>query len=196
MAGFPLAVAALNRAGLGPLRADVSTGELRRAGLGAMGEVAARLASATPMSSSATPTAPDRCPATDEREWRARRRRAPGELGQLGLRVCLPHSTPGESPYWPGGCVLVEDSGAPVVRRLLLEIAPRRAQATPGVKHVARHSTPPRAPQVEHARGWRSMLDQGVCARVLDHELGLVPGPAAPTRTVPLPSSTAHTPPA
>ena len=40
---FPLAVAALNRAGLGPLRADISAAELRRAGLRAMGEVAARL---------------------------------------------------------------------------------------------------------------------------------------------------------
>ena len=40
---FPLAVAALNRAGIGPLHADVSIGELRRAGLRAMGEVAARL---------------------------------------------------------------------------------------------------------------------------------------------------------
>ncbi len=42
-AAFPLAVAALNRAGLGPLRADISLDELRRAGLQAMGEVAARL---------------------------------------------------------------------------------------------------------------------------------------------------------
>ncbi len=41
--GFPLAVAALNRAGLGPLRAEISGGELRRAGLRAMGEVAMRL---------------------------------------------------------------------------------------------------------------------------------------------------------
>ena len=32
VAGFPLAVAALNRAGLGPLRAEISGGELRRAG--------------------------------------------------------------------------------------------------------------------------------------------------------------------
>ncbi len=43
VAAFPLAVHALNRAGLGPLKADVSTGELRRAGLRAMGEVAARV---------------------------------------------------------------------------------------------------------------------------------------------------------
>ena len=42
-ARFPLAVAALNRAGLGPLHRRFSSGELRRAGLRAMGEVAARL---------------------------------------------------------------------------------------------------------------------------------------------------------
>jgi len=40
---FPFAVAALNRAGLGSFNADISTAELRRAGLRAMGEVAARL---------------------------------------------------------------------------------------------------------------------------------------------------------
>jgi hypothetical protein len=28
---------------------------------------------------------------------------------------------PGESPYWPGNCVLVEDSGPPVLKRLLLD---------------------------------------------------------------------------
>ena len=42
-AGFPLAVAALNRVGLGPLRADISRDTLRRSGLRAMGEVAHRL---------------------------------------------------------------------------------------------------------------------------------------------------------
>jgi hypothetical protein len=26
---------------------------------------------------------------------------------------------PGESPYWPGGAVFVEDDGPPAVRRLL-----------------------------------------------------------------------------
>jgi hypothetical protein len=28
---------------------------------------------------------------------------------------------PGESPYWPGSCVLVEDSGPPLLRGLLCE---------------------------------------------------------------------------
>ncbi len=40
---FPFAIAALNRAGIGSFQADISTAELRRAGLRAMGEVAARL---------------------------------------------------------------------------------------------------------------------------------------------------------
>ena len=40
---FPLAIAALNKLGIGPLRADLSGVELRRAGLRAMGEVVARL---------------------------------------------------------------------------------------------------------------------------------------------------------
>ena len=64
-AAFPVAVAALNRAGLGPLRADVSderAAPSRAAGDG-RGRRAARL-SATPTSSSATPTGPGRCRAT------------------------------------------------------------------------------------------------------------------------------------
>ena len=30
-------------------------------------------------------------------------------------------ATPGESPYWPGTCVLVEETGPPVLKRLLLD---------------------------------------------------------------------------
>ncbi|HXM86727.1 MAG TPA: hypothetical protein VN889_03745, partial [Solirubrobacteraceae bacterium] len=29
--------------------------------------------------------------------------------------------TPGESPYWPGTCALVEDSGPPTLQRLLID---------------------------------------------------------------------------
>ena len=89
--GFPLAVAALNRAGLGPLRADISAGELRRAGLRAMGEVPRASASATPTWSSATPTAPARCPATTAGVARAARAPRARERGLLDLRLDLPH---------------------------------------------------------------------------------------------------------
>ncbi len=120
--GFTLTVAALNRAGLGPLSTDLSTGELRRAGLRAMGEVAERLdlSPAHPAyvvfghTHRAGPLPGDR-----ESEWST-----PGG-GQLVNTGCWTYDsyfltpTPGESPYWPGGCVLVEDDGPPLLRRLL-----------------------------------------------------------------------------
>ena len=45
---FPLAVRALNAAGLGPLRSEISLPELRRAGLRAMSEVVAAAATSRP----------------------------------------------------------------------------------------------------------------------------------------------------
>jgi hypothetical protein len=116
---FPLAVAALNRAGFGPLRADISTGELRRAGLRAMGEVAARLDLGDAYVVFGHTHRAGPLPGDREPEW----------LGRSGARLvnsgCWTYdsvfltSTSGESPYWPGTCVLVEDSGPPVLKRLL-----------------------------------------------------------------------------
>jgi hypothetical protein len=116
---FPFAVAALNRAGIGSFQADISTAELRRAGLRAMGEVAARLGlgdahvifghthRAGPLSGDV------------EAEWRG-----PGGARLLNAGCWTYDSyfvtdTPGESPYWPGGAVLVEDDSPPLLRRLL-----------------------------------------------------------------------------
>jgi predicted phosphodiesterase len=118
-AGFPLAVAALNRAGLGPVRADISAGELRRAGLAAMGEVAARLGLGDAYvvfghTHRSGPLSGDR-----HHEWLAR---SGARLINAGCWTYAPvflTSTPGESPYWPGTCVLVGDSGPPELRRLL-----------------------------------------------------------------------------
>jgi hypothetical protein len=119
---FPLVVAALNRAGMGPLKADISGSELRRAGLRAIGEVAARLGLGDAYlifghTHRAGPLAGD-----DEQEW----------LGRFGARLVntgcwtyerafLGASAPGANPYWPGGCVAVADSGPPEVRRLLAD---------------------------------------------------------------------------
>jgi hypothetical protein len=119
---FQLGVAALNRAGLGPLGADLSSGELRRAGLRAMGEVAERLA----LSAGHQPYVvfghthrAGPLPHDVAAEWST-----PGgaRLVNAGCWTydsyfLTPH--PGESPYWPGGCVVVEDEGPPVLRRLL-----------------------------------------------------------------------------
>ena len=129
VAAFPLAVAALNRAGIGPLRADISSGELRRAGLRAMDEVAARLGLGDSYVVFGHTHRAGPLPGERGQEWQA------GRLVNAGSWTYAPAfltPRPGESPYWPGTCVLVEDSGPPVLQRLLLdrthaELSPRPA---------------------------------------------------------------------
>ena len=132
VAAFPIAVAALNRAGLGPLRAEISTEELRRAGLSAMDEVAVRLGLGDSYvvfghTHRAGPLSGD-----DEGQWRGRAGARLLNTGSWTYAGLFLTSTPGESPYWPGAGVVVEDSGSPVLVRLLQdrareEIRPPRA---------------------------------------------------------------------
>jgi hypothetical protein len=123
-AAFPATVGTLNRAGLGPLSTDISRTELRHAGLRAIGEVAARLGlgDAHVVFGHTHRTGP--LPSDAIAEWRGR---AGTRLINCGSWVYEPiflTKTPGESPYWPGGCVLVEDSGPPVLERLLKDAVP------------------------------------------------------------------------
>ncbi len=119
--GFPLAVAGLNRAGLGPLQSDISGPELRRAALLAMGEAATRLGVGgegghvifghTHRTGALPPDAPH--------EWRT-----PGgaQLHNCGCWTYDSYFLEGQSssnPYWPGGAVLVDDEGAPTLLRLI-----------------------------------------------------------------------------
>jgi hypothetical protein len=112
---FPAAVAALNRAGLGPLRPDVSAVELRRAGLRAFTEVLRRLG--VPPGAHvlfghthrAGPLVDD-----DPTEW--------GRLVNTGSWVHDPAwigDSPGDSPYRPGFAAIVGDSGPPELVNLL-----------------------------------------------------------------------------
>jgi hypothetical protein len=119
VAGFPLAVAALNRAGLGPMRAEVSSTELRRAGLRAMGEVSDRLGlgDAHVIFGHTHRTGP--LPGDDRQEWLGRGGARLVNAGSWTYASIFLTRAPGESPYWPGGCVLVEDTGPPEVMRLL-----------------------------------------------------------------------------
>ncbi len=129
---FPFAIAALNRAGLGSFNADISTDELRRAGLRAMGEVAARLGLGDAHVIFGHTHRRGPLPADTSAEWRG-----PGGARLLNAG-CWTYDRyfvkgePGESPYWPGGSVLVDDDGPPELRRLLddrsnAELAPTRA---------------------------------------------------------------------
>jgi UDP-2,3-diacylglucosamine pyrophosphatase LpxH len=128
---FPVAVAVLNRAGIGPLSANVSGEELRRAGLRAMGEVAARVGvgDAYVVFGHTHRTGP--LPDDDQVEWVGRGGARLVNAGSWTYASIFLTANPGESPYWPGGCVCVEDSGPPRVMRLLqdrsrAEIAPIR----------------------------------------------------------------------
>jgi hypothetical protein len=124
--GFTLTVAALNRAGLGPLRTDISSGELRRAGLRAMGEVVVRLGLDGGYVVFGHTHRAGPLPGDRQIEWQGQRQSAAAVAGaRLVNAGCWIYDAafltpvPGESPYWPGTCVLVEDSGPPVLRRLL-----------------------------------------------------------------------------
>jgi len=135
VAGFPLAVALLNRAGIGPLRADLSGSELRRAGLRAMGEVADRLGLGDTYVVFGHTHRTGPLPADDQHEWRSAGGARLLNAGSWVYASIFLSAAPGESPYWPGGCVLVEEQGPPVVRRLLQgfelsQIKPPRRRAS------------------------------------------------------------------
>jgi hypothetical protein len=119
VAGFPLAVAALNRAGVGPLHADISGTELRRAGLSAMGEVAARLGLGDSYVVFGHTHRTGPLDGDDEREWRGRGGARLVNCGSWVYATIFLDSAGPSNPYWPGGAVLVEDGSPPRAERLL-----------------------------------------------------------------------------
>jgi hypothetical protein len=113
-AAFPALVAGLNRAGLGPLRSDVSGIELRRAALRAFAEVIERLdVPAAHVIFGHTHRAGP-LPGDDCVEWE--------RLLNTGSWVHEPSflgDSPRESPYRPGFAAFVTDTGPPELVNLL-----------------------------------------------------------------------------
>jgi hypothetical protein len=119
---WPVAIAALNRAGLGPLSPNLSGTMLRRAAVAGMGEVIDRLAIAADHvvfghTHRSGPWAPRDAPA----DWV----HAGGtHLWNTGCWLYSPAfltGVPNESPYWPGVCLRVDDEEEPRLSRLLGE---------------------------------------------------------------------------
>ncbi|MBI5104355.1 MAG: hypothetical protein HZB46_05100, partial [Solirubrobacterales bacterium] len=115
---FPLGIRGLNLLGIGPLSSDISGPALRRSSLRAMGEAAGRLGIEAEhvLFGHTHRTGP--LPEDDLTEWRT-----PGgswlhNCGNWVLERYVSGSGP-DSPYWPGGALLVEDDGPPRLLRLL-----------------------------------------------------------------------------
>jgi hypothetical protein len=129
---FPLALAGLEHAGLGPLSADLSGPGIRRAALGAMRTVTERLGLEARHvifghTHRAGPLEGD-----DRAEWALA---AGARLHNAGSWVyeSMYLDRGWGSPYWPGGAVVVEDDGEPRHVRLLdgmdaARLAPPEAQ--------------------------------------------------------------------
>jgi len=119
-AAFPLAVAALNRAGLGPLSADLRGPELRRSALVAVGEVQRRMGIAARHLVFGHTHRTGPLDGDDHGEWQG----VPGtSLHNAGNWVYETHfmgaHPAGTSPYWPGGAVALDAEGPPRLERLL-----------------------------------------------------------------------------
>jgi predicted phosphodiesterase len=137
VAGFPLAVAVLNRAGFGPLRAEVSPTELRRAGLVAIGEVAARLGLGDAHVVFGHTHRPGPLRGDDPSEWLGRSGARLVNAGSWTYASIFLGAGPVRSPYWPGTAVLVQDDRPPTLLNLLADrtleqIRPKRASRAQG----------------------------------------------------------------
>jgi hypothetical protein len=118
-AGFPLAVAALNRAGLGPLRADVSGTALRRGGLRGMAEVVERLKVPAQHVIFGHTHRAGPLPGDASAEWRVSGGQALHNSGSWLLEPAFLGPRPDRSPYRPGFGVFVDADGPPQLVNLL-----------------------------------------------------------------------------
>jgi hypothetical protein len=119
LAGLDAAITLLNRAGIGPLRADLSPVELRRAGLIAFGAVLEALSVQSPFAIFGHTHRAGPLDGDDPQEW----------VAPTGTRLfnsgCWVHEPsflgprPARSPYRAGFAVRLDDAGPPLLVNLL-----------------------------------------------------------------------------
>lgn len=124
---FPLAILAVNRAGIGPVRADISGAGMRTAVLEAVGEAVRRLDVDARYVVFGHSHRAGPLPGDDETEWRTGATLLLNS-GSWVYEGHFVHGPDGASPYWAGGVVVVdEDPGVPPRLERLLADVPRDA---------------------------------------------------------------------
>jgi predicted phosphodiesterase len=120
-AAFPALIFGLSHAGLGPLHADISGPELRRAALRAFGEVMARTSVNAPYVVFGHTHRAGPLPRDDRAEWRAPTGSSLLNSGSWVYDRAFLGDDPQSSPYRPGFAVVVGDEGPPALVNLLDE---------------------------------------------------------------------------
>jgi hypothetical protein len=123
-AAYPLVIAALNRAGLGPLRAEVSGPALRRSGLRGMSEVCSRLGVSAAYVIFGHTHRAGPLPGNDPAEWVTARGSRLINSGCWIHEPAFMGPDASHSPYRTGFCVVVDDDGPPRLVNLLDSEAP------------------------------------------------------------------------
>jgi hypothetical protein len=147
---IPVAMATLNRIGLGPLESDLSGAELRRAGLRAFDQVLDRLGVEAAHTIFGHTHRAGPLPGDDRQEWLSQRGSTMLNTGSWVDSPDLIGDSPGGSPYRAGFAALVGDQDPPELVNLLDGAPPQEQasapladpQARPGVKQTAGHRTP------------------------------------------------------
>jgi Calcineurin-like phosphoesterase len=119
---FPIVIGALNRAGLGPLSADLTGAELRRASLRAMDEVVRRLAIDAEHVIFGHSHRAGPLPGDELAEWTTATGVRLHNSGCWVFESAFLAGGDSDSPYWPGVAIRVADDGPPVLERLLRDV--------------------------------------------------------------------------
>lgn len=127
---FRVGVMLANRAGLGPVQADIGVPALRRACLSAITETARRLRLAPPHLVFGHTHRTGKLASDSGLEWRT-----PGgtQLHNVGSWVFdtlfMGRGSDGSNPYWPGGAIALDDDGPPRLERLLGHLPSKQLMA-------------------------------------------------------------------
>ncbi len=120
---FPLAVAFVNRAGLGPVRANLAGPELRRSALRGIGEATARLGvDAAHVVFGHSHRAGPLEGGDDPEEWVAPSGTTLHNTGAWVFEDVFLLGNGPESGFWPGRAVALDDEGPPRLEHLLADV--------------------------------------------------------------------------